>query len=121
MKRDARTPETYRADIDEPQRTLFEAVRTAIREVAPDIDEGIAHGMLDYPGLANLAAQKHTVCLYLAPTVLARHRDRFPEVDAGKSCLRFRRIDQVDPSALRRLLQDTLEHRRSTADADPAT
>jgi hypothetical protein len=82
-----------------------------IREVAPEIKEGIAHGMLDYPGLANLGAQKSYVALYVAPEVLKEHK--LAGVDAGKSCLRFRRIDQVDASAVRRLLRDVRRHRKT--------
>ena len=59
-------------------------VRAAIFAVAPDVEEGLRYGMLDYPGLANLGAQKHYVALYVAPEVLARHVDAFPGVDRGK-------------------------------------
>jgi hypothetical protein len=75
-------------------------------------DEGIEHGMLDYPGLANLAAQKHYVALYVAPAVLAKHKKSFPGVSCGKSCLRFAKPEQLDPVALRRLLKAVRSHRR---------
>ncbi len=81
----------------------------------PRFEEGLRYGMLDYPGLANLGAQKHYVALYVAPEVLKRHRSNFPGVDAGKSCLRFKRIDQANPKALVSLLEDVLSH-RSAAD-----
>jgi hypothetical protein len=87
-------------------RTLLDAVRAVILEVAPDIEEGIGHGMLDYPGLANLAAQKNFVALYVAPTVLAKRRDDFPGVSCGKSCLRFKHIGQFDQTAVANLLRE---------------
>jgi hypothetical protein len=77
------------------------------------VEETIGHGMLDYPGLANLAAQKGYVALYVAPEVLERHKPHFPGVSTGKSCLRFKRIDQADPAALRRLLVDLRAARAS--------
>jgi hypothetical protein len=67
--------------------------------------------MLDYPGLANLGAQKHYVSLYVMPIVLARRRKAFSGVDAGTSCLRYRRRDQLDPSAIRKLLRDVVKQR----------
>jgi len=94
------------------QRKLLEAIRAVLREVAPDVREGIAYGMLDYPGLANLGAQKHYVALYVAPEVLKAHRERFEGVDAGKSCLRFKKPEQLKPAALRRLLVDVRRHWR---------
>jgi hypothetical protein len=77
MRRNASSPGAYRRDVSGDQRVLLEAVRSVIREVAPEVKEGIAHGMLDYPGLANLGAQKHYVALYVAPEVLEAHRPRF--------------------------------------------
>ena len=67
--------------------------------------------MLDYPGIANLAAQKNYVSLYVAPAVLTRWKKAFPGTDAGKSCLRFRKLEQVDREALTGLIQDVREYR----------
>lgn len=113
MKRDVRSPEAYRADVGPTHRPLLEAIRRTILDEAPGVAEGLRYGMLDYPGVANLAAQKHYVALYVAPAVLARHRDAFPGVDAGKSCLRFTRDAQLDRVALRRLIRDVLAGRAS--------
>lgn len=112
MRRNSRSPAAYRKDVDGPLRELLEAVRQVVFEVVPDAREGIEYGMLDYPGLANLAAQKDYVALYVAPAVLARRKDDFPGVSAGKSCLRFRRLDQLDREALGRLLREVREFRR---------
>lgn len=112
MRRDSSSPAAYRADIDGPKRALLEAIRAVILEVAPDVEEGIEYGMLDYPGLANLAAQKEYVALYVAPAVLADRKPDFPGVSSGKSCLRFRTPDQVDRAALLRLLKEVRAYRR---------
>ncbi len=71
MKRDARSPQAYRNDVTGELREMLETIRRAILSVAPDTEEIIEHGMLGYPGLANLAAQKHYVALYVTPAVLA--------------------------------------------------
>ena len=111
MRRDDSSPEAYRNDVSGEQSEMLETIRNAILSVAPDTDEIIEHGMLGYPGLANLAAQKHYVALYVMPAVLAEHRDRFPGADCGKSCMRFRRPDQIDSKRLRDLLRDVLKAR----------
>ena len=108
MRRDGSSPEAYRNDVMGEQRQILEAIRDAIFEVAPETDEIIEYGMLGYPGLANLAAQKHHLALYVKPAVLAEHREHFSGADRGKSCLRFRRLDQIDPERLRALLKDVL-------------
>ena len=112
MKRDTRSPLAYRNDITGEQSEMLETIRNAILSVAPDSEEIIEHGMLGYPGLANLAAQKHHVALYVMPAVLSKHKKRFSAADCGKSCLRYRRLDQIDPQRLRALLRDVLEARR---------
>jgi uncharacterized protein YdhG (YjbR/CyaY superfamily) len=114
MKRDDSSPQAYRNDVAGEQREMLEAIREVILEVASGTDEIIEYGMLGYPGLANLAAQKHHVALYVMPAILAKHRENFPGADCGKSCLRFRRRDQIDRARLRALLRDVLEARRDT-------
>jgi uncharacterized protein YdhG (YjbR/CyaY superfamily) len=111
MRRKDSSPGAYRADVTGEHSEMLETIRNAILSVAPDIDEVIEHGMLGYPGLANLAAQKHYVALYVKPAVLAKHKKHFPGADCGKSCLRFRRPDQIDPKQLRILLRDVLQAR----------
>lgn len=113
MKRDTRSPLAYRSDVTGEQSEMLETIRNAILSVAPDSEEIIERGMLGYPGLANLAAQKHYVALYVMPAVLAKHREKFSGADCGKSCLRFRRLDQINPKRLRVLLRDVLEARRN--------
>jgi hypothetical protein len=71
--------------------------------------------MLSYPGLASLGAQKHYVSLYMMPAVLAEQRDAFPGLSAGRSCLRFRKLERLDPAPLRKLLADVLAARRRGA------
>lgn len=113
MRRDSSSPEAYRADVEAPQREILETIRALIFEAAPDATETIGYGMLDYPGIANLAAQKHYVALYVAHEVLARRKADFPGVDSGKSCLRFRKLEQVDRNAMLTLLREVRAHRGS--------
>lgn len=104
IKRDSASPEAYRNDVSGRQRELLDSVRGLILRVAPDVEEGIQYGMLDYPGIANLAAQKHYISLYVSSAILARFKPRFPKASCGKSCLRFRNAGQVDWAALEELL-----------------
>ena len=116
IKRDVENTKAYLAEVEGEQRKILLVIRRAIRKVMPKCKEGIQYGMLDYPGLANLAAQKHYVALYVMPKVLAKHRKElgaFEGVDAGKSCLRFKRLDQVDRAEVEALLRDILIVRRA--------
>ncbi len=112
MRRDDSSIEAYLASVTGEQSEVLEVIRAVVREVAPEIEETIEYGMLGYPGLANLGAQKHHVSLYVMPSVLARHRQAFAGLSCGKSCLRFTGLGQVDRQRLRGLLLDVLEERR---------
>ena len=116
MKRDVDTPKAYLDQLEGDQLVLVKALRKAIRRAMPRFDEGLRYGMLDYPGLANVAAQKRYVALYVAPEILRKHREAFPGVDAGKSCLRFTKPEQADPAALDALLEEVWAWRRAKDD-----
>ena len=117
---DASTPDEYIASLPEDRREVVAAVRCVIRDNLPDgYAEGMAYGMIGwwvpletFPetyngqplGLAALASQKNHVALYLNnvygdPTLEAWFRDRWArtgrKLDMGKSCVRFRTLDDV--------------------------
>lgn len=114
MQRNHGTPDAYCADVPAPQGLILARIRELLLAALPGQPEGLRHGMLDYPGVANLAAQKHYVSLYVPPAVLAAHGDHFPGVQRGKSCLRFRRVDQVHQPALEALLRAAAAHHKQT-------
>lgn len=108
MKRDDSSPKAYREDVEGQQSQMLERVREVIFEVAGEQEEGIEYGMLAYPGIGHLAAQKHYVSLYVDPGILDRFRHRF-QADCGKSCVRFRGPEEIDRPLLLELLQAVKE------------
>lgn len=115
MKRDDRSPKHYINSLDCDQRELLESIRALIFESIPGIKETIEYGMLGYPGLANLAAQKNYVALYVQPSVLDHFREEFSHINCGKSCLRFRNQKQLDNGSIKRLLTAVWESRQQDA------
>lgn len=118
MKRDDSSPVAYLASVDEPQKSLILAIRELVIEVAPDAKEGIEYGMLGFGDIANLAAQKNYVSLYVAPRALAPFQKQHPSINCGKSCLRFssmKRFEEMGEDKIRKLLQAVValppEHR----------
>jgi hypothetical protein len=93
-----------------------------IRETLPDFEaHGHNYGPFHYryesgrEGDAyrvSLAERKHGISLYvLALTDDGRYlaeswADRFPKANVGKSCVRFKRLDDLDEDALRELLAE---------------
>jgi uncharacterized protein YdhG (YjbR/CyaY superfamily) len=110
MKRDDSSPEAYRNDVEGELREMLEDVREVIFQVYDENEEIIEYGMLGYPGLANLAAQKNYVALYVKPEVLDNYRDQIK--DCGKSCIRFRKPEEIDREMLLNLLKDVREYNK---------
>ncbi|MEM8799883.1 MAG: DUF1801 domain-containing protein [Pseudomonadota bacterium] len=117
MHRDVASVADYLADLPDWQREKIEIIRKTIFAIKKDQPEGLDYGMLDYPGLANLAGQRAHVSFYVKPEVLARHKSHFPKTSAGKSCLRFSKTSPVPEDALKSLIEDVYEARAKSPDA----
>lgn len=120
MQSDAKTVEDYLASLPEDRRAALEAVRRKILENLPDgYDEVMNWGMITYevpletcPDTYNgkplmyaaLGSQKNYMAVYLTGIYMddaareefeARYRDTGKWMDMGKSCVRFRKLDDL--------------------------
>lgn len=112
----AKDPEDYLAQIDEPRRADIETLDRLIREEAPNHERHLAYGMLAYGSVAALASQKRYISLYVsceteAGYLTEQYRERLPKADIGKSCVRFKRLSDVDEDALRDLIREAARAR----------
>lgn len=124
MQIKATTPEEYIAQLPEERQAVIEKLRKILLENLPDgFEERISYGMLGYvvphsiypdgyhcdPKLPlpfiNLASQKNYVALYHSgiyanQELLEWFKEEYPKhcktkLDMGKSCIRFKKIDQI--------------------------
>jgi hypothetical protein len=116
----ATTADGYVASLPEGRRAIVQAVRDVINANLPDgYHEGMSHGMISWYvplerfadtynkeplGLAGLASQKNYIALYLNNVYGDRETDSWfrgrwaetgKKLDMGKSCVRFRRLEDV--------------------------
>ena len=116
----AMTVDEYLADLPPDRRAAIAAVRDVVRSSLPaGFEEGMAYGMIGWYvplatfadtyngrplGLAALASQKQYMSLYLNnvygdPDTERWFRDRWArtgkKLDMGKSCVRFRRLEEL--------------------------
>ncbi len=143
MTSQAQSPEEYIASLPEDRREALSAIREVIlANLPPGYEEGMAFGMIGYfvplerfpdtyngqpLGLAALASQKNHISLYLNSVYGDRDterwfRDRYAasgkHLDMGKSCVRFRRLedvplDLIGETIARADLDTYLEHYRA--------
>jgi hypothetical protein len=120
MQSDAASVEEYLASLPEERRTSISAVRDVVNEHLPaGYVETMTFGMIgwvipleDYPdtynrqplAIASLASQKNHMALYLMGLYASepevewfrqQYAERGMKLDMGKSCVRFKRLDQV--------------------------
>ena len=124
MQSKAATVKEYLASLPPDRRTALEAVRKVINDnLDKGFEEGMSYGMMGwyvphsiYPGgyhcnpeqplpFAGLASQKNAMSLYLMCTYGDKsQRDTFvsewkktgKKLDMGKSCVRFKAVDDLD-------------------------
>ena len=118
MRSTSTTPEEYLAELPDDRREAIERVRDVILQHLPEgYEEAVGHGMLTYsvplvrhPDTYNgeplvyaaLASQKRNMALYLmgayadgGEAFRAAYRATGKRLDMGKSCVRFRTLDDL--------------------------
>jgi hypothetical protein len=122
----AQTPDEYIDRLDEPRRSHIRALDALIRKLAPTLEPHLASGMLAYGPYQyrsksssgtwfrmGLASQKRYISLYVMAEDLVTggylaesYRDRLPKADIGKSCVRFKRPEDLDQATLEQLIRE---------------
>jgi uncharacterized protein YdhG (YjbR/CyaY superfamily) len=106
----AATVDDWFAEVDPGREPVLRAVRNLARKHFGPEAERMSYGMPAYgagPAFA-FNSQKQYISLYVSPEVNALHAEALKGVDAGKSCLRFRKPEQIDLELADRLLADTV-------------
>jgi uncharacterized protein YdhG (YjbR/CyaY superfamily) len=111
MQSSATTVEAYLSDMPEAAAAALSALRQQILRAVPDLQERMSHGMACYfqseTLLFALARQKQNLAFYCCNTeTLARHVSALGATSAGKSCVRFKKLSQLDLAAIDVLLKD---------------
>ena len=105
--------ESYIAAAPDDRRPMLEALRAACLEELAGFEESMEYGMASYSRGGEvevaLASQKQYVSLYVLRTdVVKAHRDRLAGLNVGKSCIRYRREEQIDIDVVRSMLRQTV-------------
>ena len=119
----AKTPEEYIANIDEPRKSQFKSFHDFIRKTVPHLKPLILAGMIGYGTyhyksksgregewtLIALASQKNYISLYICALdgnqyIAEKYKKDLPKASIGKSCIRFKKIEDVDFPLVRKIL-----------------
>jgi hypothetical protein len=125
-KSNAATHEEYIARLAEPRRGEVRALHELIRRTVPELAPTMEFGMLGYGPyhyryasgregewmLVGVASNKNYISLYVtaeAPDggyLAETYRDLLPKASIGKSCIRFKRLRDLDQEVLQQLLRN---------------
>ena len=113
----------YMAMLNDDRREIIETLDKLIKETVPSLKPHFAFNMLGYgkfkyldykkrPGewpVVALASQKNYVSLYVCGIidgeyVAEKYKDDLGKVNVGKSCIRFKKIDDLNIETVKKVL-----------------
>lgn len=120
----AKTSKEYFDSLPPERRAPMEFMDDFIRKTVPSLKPAFAYNMpgygmfkyknhkkemIDWP-VVSLASQKNYISLYVCSVVdgqyiAERHKDKLGKVSVGKSCIRFKKVDDLNLDELRKVLQ----------------
>jgi uncharacterized protein YdhG (YjbR/CyaY superfamily) len=122
----ATTPEEYIGALDEPRRSEIEQLHDLIRATVPELEPHILGGMLAYGryhykyasgregdwSIIALASNKNYISLYASAStesgyVAEKYKDALPKANIGKSCIRFKKVADLDTDVIKKILRES--------------
>jgi hypothetical protein len=123
----AKTPAEYIKMIDEPRRSEIKTLDALIRKAVPKLKRHIISGVIGYGKyhykyssgregdwfIVGLGSRKQYISLYLSACteegeyVAEKLRKKLPKANIGKSCIRFKKIEDIDLNILESAIKET--------------
>lgn len=123
---DVATPEEYFEKLEEPRKSEIMRIHSLICETVPELDPHIRSGMLGYGAYhykyasgregdwfkIGLASNKNYISIYACAVVEGRYvaeayKEKLPKASIGKSCIRFKKLEDVDVKVLQEIFKKT--------------
>lgn len=125
QQKKATTPKQYIDNLAEPRRSDVAKLHALITKTVPKLEPAMVMGMLGYGPFRYryesgregdtakicVASNASYISLYAMAAdddgyVAERYKERLPKAKIGKSCVRFKKLDDLDPAALKALLKE---------------
>lgn len=124
----AKTPEEYIDRIEEPRRSQMQQIHDLIVKTVPDLKPHIMAGMIGYGtyhykyasgregdwAIIALACQKNYISVYVCASdgkeyVVEKYKKQLPKASIGKSCIRFKKPEDIDRPLLQKIIREGVE------------
>jgi uncharacterized protein YdhG (YjbR/CyaY superfamily) len=107
--------DAYLSGLGTDRRAASEQLRALVFDAVPDVVETMKYRMPTYEVddvLCSFASQKHYMSLYMDVDLVAKHKEALRHLDVGKSCIRFKRIEDLPLDTVRQILVETVARNR---------
>ena len=104
--------DAYLKKVEPKRRADLAKLREIVKKAIPAAVETTRHNMPSYElgdeAVVSCASQKNYMALYVCETdILDQHRDALSHLDVGKSCIRFKSLDDLPLKTVRAILRET--------------
>lgn len=122
---EAKTPDEYISMIEEPRRSVIQQLHDMIQKTVPELKPHILVGMIGYGSyhyksksgregewsVIALASQKNYISVYVCGVedgeyVAEKHKGDFPKASIGKSCIRFKKLEDINLDLLMKVIKE---------------
>lgn len=104
--------EQYLRGLEPERREALLTLRTIILQAVPGVKETMHYRMPTYEldeVLLSMASQKHYMSLYMDTGLVAKYQGDLGHLNCGKSCIRFKKIDDLPLATIERMIRETVE------------
>jgi uncharacterized protein YdhG (YjbR/CyaY superfamily) len=106
--------DAYFANLKNPKHLDdLKQLRSFLQKRLPDAEEDMRYGMPSYVNgehvVVTMASQKNYMSLYMDMELVAARRDELGDLNCGKSCIRFKRLDELPLPVIGEILDETVE------------
>jgi uncharacterized protein YdhG (YjbR/CyaY superfamily) len=112
VKSDATNVDAYLEELEPGRLDALVTLRSMTREAAPDAGESMQYGMPTYSYKGHVfcafASQKNYISLYMDTEIVEQHGDEVAALKPGKSCIRFRNLEQLPLDTIETMLKETV-------------
>ena len=110
MKYDVKTVDEYIELLPPERKASISKIRKILLRIFPKINETMKYNMPTYlleEFEIAFASQKHYISVYIHQgELINKYKKRFSNINAGKSCLRFKNLKEVDYQILTELFEE---------------
>ncbi|MFW5692267.1 MAG: iron chaperone [Chloroflexota bacterium] len=88
-----------------------------LRQQLPEATEDLTYGMPTYSQndqvIVSMASQRNYMSLYMDMELVEQHRDQLGDLNCGKSCIRFKKLDDLPLDVIGTILKETIDKQRA--------